>query len=355
MNHPYTLPMIIAGALFWAQPSFAQATSQSQAPATAAASRQGTQPESRELRLEALTPSNPDGYFKLGEEVLDAASTPADRALAIRLFVLAAILDAQPSDAAKPSTLPHATAGSAVRALAETTTRQADRDWLDNLARLVDPRQAGAPWLIRKDAPAAESMNFQIVQALGFVRAGDGVRAKRLLSRPELFSRLESYEPVMRRLGVSSSASSLLREADRWPCRDCGGARVVKRAGTPGQSRICTNCRGTPGPDISPEQLFAQLRFELWLLKGSERSWGAQEAADRGAPLSEPTVAELPRRFDIDPALVLYRQGKWVIDPSRPVPKPPTPPTDPNQPAPAEDPNAAPGTEGTDGQSTRGG
>ena len=161
MNHPYTLPMIVAGALICTQPSFAEAARQSQTPASMAASPQSTQPESRELRLEALTPSNPDGYFKLGEEVLDAASTPADRALAIRLFVLAAILDAQSSDAAKPSTLPHATAGSAVRALAETTTRQADRDWLDNLARLVDPRQAGASWLVRKDAPAAESIFTQ--------------------------------------------------------------------------------------------------------------------------------------------------------------------------------------------------
>ena len=48
-----------------------------------------------------------------------------------------------------------------------------------------------------------------------------------------------------------------------------------------------------PGPQLSEEELIAQLRFEAVLLNGIQRSWSAQMVVDLGATLRDPDPEDL--------------------------------------------------------------
>jgi hypothetical protein len=76
--------------------------------------------------------------------------------------------------------------------------------------------------------------------------------------------------------------------------------------------------------------------MESLLLQGSQRSWAAQLSVDHGAPLLDPDPDAVADTFNIDPTLVLYRDGQWTIDPNAPA-KPPktTPKSDPKNKPPA--------------------
>jgi hypothetical protein len=80
-----------------------------------------------------------------------------------------------------------------------------------------------------------------------------------------------------------------------------------------------------PGPVLSPSELLGQLRLEAALLRGIHRLWSAQIQADAGEPLRDPRPEDVAMIFRVDPNAVLYRHGKWIPDPARPVPAPSTP------------------------------
>src|SRR5205823_11779571 len=106
---------------------------------------------------------------------------------------------------------------------------------------------------------------------------------------------------------------------------ECQNERVVKR-GNPPEYKLCPNCNGEPGPELSAREYLAQLRFESLILQGAQRSWAAQVTADGGAPLIDPEAGGLAAAFDVDPSLVLWRDGRWTADPNTPPRPKPTPP-----------------------------
>jgi hypothetical protein len=276
-----------------------------------------------DARLAALNPEQPEGYFLLGEEAMEAVATAEDRQLVVELFVLAMHLDAARGGV-------RTTAASACLALAELSRNERDRRWLVFVARTLDPRRVPPQWLA-VDAPATvDSASYQVATLIGLVRSGNGVQARQLLSKDEVKAALEGYDSMLDNLGAGS-ATRITRDADRWPCSECGNARVVRR-GSPPEYRLCPLCKGDPGPHLTEREYMGQLLFESLLLQSNQRSWAAQIVSDGGAPLMDADVTTVARVFGVDTSLVLWRNGRWVRDPNAPQGEEPPPPPPEEQP-----------------------
>jgi hypothetical protein len=294
-------------------------------------------------RLEALHPGNPAAYLELGEEIQGTppeAATTGAQAAALRRLVIELYTLAFEIDRTRPGM--HATAGSAARALASLSARGEERRWLEAVSRTLDRQQAPPPWMARPEVPSVESEAFRAATCVGLIRSGDGIQARKLLERPEVRSLLERSNLLLERLGFSGGSDRLFREAERWPCPTCANQRVTKRAGSPNDPRLCTNCDGVPGPKLSDSELLALLQFESWLLDGRQRSWAAQTTADAGAPLRDPDPAGVAGTFRVDASKVYWRRGAWRTHAdgtgAAPVPQAPASPAAPADNAPAAPP-----------------
>ena len=278
-------------------------------PSTVAAFDDGPAPEQVfAARLGALRPSEPQAYFELAEEVADLPATPRSVALAQRLYVLALELDLRRGAPTAPL------GAGACLGLAALTRVEGDQRWLRGLAGLLDPRYAA---LVREPVEAVPEASdaYRLATFLGMVRSGDGVGARRLLDDPRVRELLERYDRLISPFGVPGGAAVLVREAGAWPCPECRSTRVVRRPGNPPTYQICPTCRGTPGLQLSPQALAAQVNFEVRLLRGIQRSWAAAFGADGGALLREPDAREVARVYRVDPAKVYFRDGRWLADP----------------------------------------
>ncbi len=274
-------------------------------------------------RLEALQPADPRAYFLLGEEVAQEFRTPAELELARTLLVLAFHLDRDQGGTLAPS---------AAIALAELQGIGQDRDWLIALAHAMDHRHAAPDWRGASPAETSDLDAYRAAVAVGRVRSGHGRDALELLEDPAVMEIIRRYEPLLSPANRPGSADWLLREARRWPCPECGFERI-NRAIDASQSGYvkCRVCNGNPGPQISQDELIAQLRFEARMLNGVQRSWAAQVIADAGAPLRDPTPEELAPTLGIDPRKSLWRDGQWIAperDDERDDAEAPTPPVD---------------------------
>jgi hypothetical protein len=276
-------------------------------------------------RLSALDPRRPVDYFLLAEEVAaEADLSRANRELAIRLYVLAAVLDMEQHNArdSSPSADPaQAVAASACLGIAALSPQEANKRWLVAVAQLIDQQRAprGAPPRPRaKVVSAPENVALDLASALGLARAGEGRRAEQLLSRPGVTELLRAYQNLLRSDASSASGEDRLREAIRdWPvCPECRNRRVIFRSDNPGRTparaHACGTCDASPGPVMSPEQLLADLRLEDALLRGIHRVWSAQVQADQGTPLVDPEPELLAQRMNIDPTLRIHRRGEWI-------------------------------------------
>ncbi len=288
-------------------------------------------------RLAALKPADPDGYLRLGEDVASMAVDSRGRDLARRLFVLAFTLDRARSAS---STSPTAT--SACLALAAMANLEADRRWLVSLARALDRRLAFPAWIARAEDPVDSGTAYLAATFVGLVRGGDSIRAQRVLAQPGVRDLIKRYERLLSPINDTGGLSSLEQEMSRWPCPECGGKRVARRfQSNPPQYRLCSVCGGTLGPEIRPETLAAQLRFESRMLSGSSRSWAAQVMSDRGAPLRDVDPAELAPAFGISTEATLWRNGRWVAVDRGASPAVPAPASSPSR-GPSAGPDANP-------------
>jgi hypothetical protein len=331
-----------------AAPATNQPTTPAPVPSAPLVKPENTEPPSAMIdrfksRLEALQPNNPESYYLLGEEVADQSTDPGARRLAEELYVLAYDLAAAHPDRPGRAALQ---AGACV-ALADHVRIDRDRRWLIALARTLDPRRVPPEWLARQAPATTDSAAYQVATVLGLVRSGDGGQARQLLQHPEVKAAFDAYDRLMVNIGIQGGASRIMREAERWPCRECQNERIVMK-GNPPVARLCSNCEGDPGSALTGAEFIAQLRFESLILQGAQRSWAAQVAADSGAPLTDPDAGGLAAAFDVDSTLVLWRNGHWVADPNaaprtKPAPpakKPENPPAAP-APAPAPAPSGA--------------
>lgn len=271
-------------------------------------------------RLEELDPSDPRGYFLLGELVADEAQSRGDVLLARRLLVLGYELD-------RRSGFASGVGPSACLALADLERIDETRAWLRAMAGTIDPRYGTTDWNVPvgdgQDGPLA----FRTATFLGLVRAGEGTRAVQILDDAQVRGMLERFG-----LLIGPNAVTRLETAVRnWPCPRCANRRYESVGGPGGpETRLCSVCRGNPGPEMTHEEFVGHLAFESRLLHGIQRSWSAQVATDRGAPLPDPdpdTVAPaLAIRYGFTLDRSVWRDGRWVVpEPRGPEPMDPEP------------------------------
>lgn len=270
-------------------------------------------------RLARLRPAEPEGYLKLGEEVAAWAEDSAGRELARKLLGLAFALDRQ---RAGQTTSPTAT--SACLALSELGSTPSERTWFLALARSIDRRLALPEWSSKRSEASDPTTAYLASLFVGLVRAGDTVRAQKVLAQPGVRELIKRNERLLSPIGDTGGLSNLEREMTRWPCPECAGKRIVRKyQSIPPQYRVCSVCNGTLGPRIIPEELAAQLRFESRILAGTARSWASEVLSDGGSPLRDVDPDELVKVLRLDPSRPLWREGRWLAANVQPVQAPP--------------------------------
>jgi hypothetical protein len=202
-------------------------------------------------------------------------------------------------------------------ALADTTRFERDRRWLWSIVRLIDPRYAEPDWSRTVERVVSDEAAFRSAVALGFLRSGNGLRAREVLRDERVREVFDWYSGLLTGTGPGDVLTRMDIQAGRWPCPECKNERVVRtpEGGLNGPRVRCFTCRGNPGWELSERGLLATLRFESRVLSGVQRSWGAQLAADLAEPLRDPDPAAVADAVGFDPALCLYRDGRWVAVP----------------------------------------
>jgi len=219
-------------------------------------------------RLEQLDPARPIAYFELAEEVADRAGTPAEHALAQRLFGLAGAL--------APETLGR----SACLALADLEATDAGRRRLLALAGLLGAGGAELP--VKHDPlrdPSLEAL-LALTEALSHYRKGNGSRALTALR--------------------ADGAAELLEACDRLLP---GGANRFRED--------CRHYRGQLRPSLTDAEFDRLLQMELGLLGGANRPWSSELMLSRGAPLIELDPDDLADTLGAEVERPVFRDGRW--------------------------------------------
>ncbi|CAN5764339.1 hypothetical protein BH11PLA1_BH11PLA1_03860 [soil metagenome] len=264
-------------------------------------------------RLEALAPADPAAYFDLAEELASEARTPVERTLAQQLY-LRALRSAQLSgrDADRPL-IP-----GALRGLASLARLDKDRHWLEATARVLEATPGTGTPAPRSRLALLEPSDqtaFDLATALGLARAGEGIRAEKLLEKPAVARLLAVFGSVLNAEGDSGAANKVLQYVRAVPvCPECKNRRVVTRSDGPGTTarpRLCATCNGMPGPDLTEAELIAHLRTEAALLRGIHRFWSSQYLVDQGAPLRDPVPDAVPETLGLDADSMYWAGGQW--------------------------------------------
>ena len=254
-------------------------------------------------QLEALDGTDPGAYFLLGERVARAAATDAHADLARRLLAIAYTLAREaPADAA-------GIAPASAMGLATLARSVQEASWLRGLAASLDPRlvvqsEGGAT---AEDAELA--VRLAASEAIGAVRGGDGVFARRLLDRPEVARELASVDALMGG-GGRGEVRRIMLEAALWPDAVCRGERFV-RGGPDGRYEPCPLCNADPGSKPDRSRFIGQLRAEWALLNASSDAWSTQAAIDGGRPLRRIDPEALATIVGVDTSARVFRDGVW--------------------------------------------
>lgn len=276
-------------------------------------------------RMAGLSPSRPVEYLELGEEVLSEATDASHKRIARELFVLALVLDRRPLANASgsvedaPAPLPVSFAdqpsigASACLALAFMSEGEDDRRWLTALAATLGSDPAVDLTPIRSTAVSRDPAAFELATLLGWVRAGEGRRAARVLEKPGVAALLEKCDKLLIPV-VGGGADRVRRAIDQYPiCAQCRNRRSIKG---PDGVTLCPMCQGKPGVQFSQREIVNQLKVESMLLSGVQRSWAGQIAADGGSALRDLDASEVALAFGVDPNKPLWRDGRWTVDPA---------------------------------------
>lgn len=259
-----------------------------------------------EAGLRGLSPDDPLGYFELGEEVADTASTPEQIDLARRLFCLAFILtDPAHADAwLRPS---------ACLALAALEPGAERARWLRAVATRLDRRYATVRWNGRGEPDGDAALRLKLAEFIGLVRSGDGSLARERFEFPGVAGLADQYRDAAPDDRQPSSFTRLASEAKIWPCPQCGNTRVVPDPANPREGKaLCPTCRGDPGPVFTLGQLAASIAMEAVILRADSQTWSAEHAIKRTQVLRDPDPVEVPLLYGVDTELTVFRDGRWA-------------------------------------------
>lgn len=264
-------------------------------------------------KLRALEADNAEGYLLLAEEIADGATTEAELRLARQLYTLALVLDSGAKGQRQPTS---SVAASACYGLAELTRSPTERRWLMATASAARPQairdRVQPVRLVETTMNLAPAVN--LFDAISLARGGEGRKAEAMLKRPGAGELLTKYERALDDRGYFNSASRIKRWITEWPtCTECANKRVVSRTES-GKTitRVCSTCRGNPGPPMKLDDLVNQARFQSALLSGIQNSWSAALLLDGGEPAQEPEAAAVARVYGVDTAATRWQDGQWV-------------------------------------------
>jgi hypothetical protein len=260
-------------------------------------------------RAAALSPAEPEAYLLLGEELAAEAVTDEDIALARQLLAMAV------DSALRQPQSDHVTA-TACTALAAYAVGDADQRWYRAIAESFRLDRAATDWAGSVDPPLSRASLLDAAEMLDAVRAGNGVRARRLLDRPDVRRVIERFGPMIAGESGRNLLDRLEGHAGRWPCTQCRNRRVVSEIIDEFPSTfICPTCQGDPGWNPPPAVLVGMLRFEALALGSIQRSWGAQFAVDRGLPLRTPDAQAVAGRVGVSFEKPYLIDGVWSQTP----------------------------------------
>lgn len=218
-------------------------------------------------RLSALRPAEPQEYFNLAEEILDAApSDPESIRLARWLYGTAGRLDMD------------ALGSSAALAMAQMTGDVKERRRLRAAAMMLDPLHANFRGVTNQSVVDTETA-FLISEAFGSFRTGRGQRLRQMLSDPsrrELLKRYDDFLP--------------------------GGIDWLDNASRRTRGR----------PDLSRDERVQMLRVEVRLLEGGNPSWSSETLGGGARPLLEIKREEIDNLLGGDPQRPYWSDGAWV-------------------------------------------
>ena len=268
-------------------------------------------------QLESLAPSDPKGYFLLAEDIAGQSRGVEDVQLARRLYVLAFVLaqKGRAIDPDNPEGSDFPIAASACLGLADLESTEDRKRWLWALAGRLDERYAARRWDSSNQSDTPNEAALLLSEAIGLALSGDGSLARERFDDPRVITLLEQTRDLLDRPGNEASSSAIRRDAEVWPCPECGNARGVPDRSEGGQvRRLCSTCRGNPGPVISRDAFVAYLAYQSALLHGTQKSWSAELVVGRGRTLLDPEPSEVAPSMGVDPTKVHYRDGKWLDD-----------------------------------------
>lgn len=227
-------------------------------------------------RLTSLDPAKPAMYRDYAEELAEKKIDPDARDAAIRLYLIAAHLDADNLGR------------SALLGMTSLARSPAEQRKFRAMVYLLDPKHDRS--VLRADTPAAAASTSaeeaegreNLIAALRLLRQGNRRVARRMATRP-------SVEAALRRWGREFSRDDFLAACDS-------------------------------SEDLDSATLARVIRFELALLgaedaskpaeaDGKSAGWSATLAAGDTAPAPTLTLKSLT---EFDPELCVYRDGKWV-------------------------------------------
>ena len=214
----------------------------------------------------ALRPVDANSYFILGEDVAEIARTDVERALAIRLFVLADHLDHNRY---------HRSSLLAIRPLVNDPVAL---QLLDSNLRSL----SGAVSLLPDKATGDERENESILavaEVLSALRRGDRTAMESNLRKKSVSERIDSLEHV-------------LPGNSEWMLKKVSSARRGK-------------------PVLGEDDLMATLRVQAALLGSEVQPWSVDLHSSHGVPMTMIDPVPLVEIFHIDPDRATWRGGRW--------------------------------------------
>ena len=220
--------------------------------------------------LGSLHPSDPQSYFLLAEEVADASSTEAERRLAIRLFAIAATLDARNWEVASLRGI--------IGLVDDESTTRTLRSMLA-LAEDAPPHLLPSSMVVLGRTDQATIAAFDV---LSWSRCGRRMDARRLLE------------------GLPGVRERLLVHQD-----DVAG----------GMGRLIDELSEPDDPSkrrpLTEAEVVAQLQVQLRLLGGREDSWSGTLTAWRGRPMERLSSHDLGTLLGLDLSRQVWRSNEW--------------------------------------------
>lgn len=261
--------------------------------------------ENLEQRLFELNPIHPEEYLDLAEELLVLHQNEEMGQLGKDLLVRAVIWGYRRNEVS--------VASSACIALSDLAVDPIDRQWMWDLAYLIDPSRENE-WVRARSMQDGLSVDRKAARCLFAIRYHQQPIGEELLRNEAVRDRiLRAGEEV----GVDRDdlLNLLAREIQRGLDDACRGRLYIAERGNPGRRLACPDHLRGLGMLSNDDDLRVYLRVEMALGGIRVESWSGAASMSKDETLNLPTVDALAERMGVKSEEAFYRDGRWVRSP----------------------------------------